>query len=64
MAGGWNKGRSSARAKFTVEEVKLIRKALQEGRSISFIARVFEVHRRTIQNIAHGRTYQWVEEDE
>lgn len=64
MPGGWNKGQSSARAKLTASEVRLIRKALASGKSISLVSRVFSVHRRTIQNIAHGRTYRWVKEGE
>ena len=62
MAGGWNKGLSSALAKLTLQEVLLVRRAYAGGRSISLIARTMNVHRKTIQNIVHGRSYLWVDE--
>ena len=62
MAGGWNKGLSSALAKLTAREVLLVRRAYAGGRSISFIARTMGVHRKTIQNIVHNRSYLWVDE--
>ena len=62
MAGGWNKGQSSALAKLTLHEVLLVRRAYEEGKSISFISRALSVHRKTIQNIVHKRSYLWVDE--
>jgi plasmid maintenance system antidote protein VapI len=61
MAGGWNRGQSSALAKLTLGEVLLVRQAHAEGKSISFISRTMKVHRKTIQNIVHKRSYLWVD---
>jgi ActR/RegA family two-component response regulator len=63
MAGGWNKGQSSALAKLSVQEIWMIKRAYKGGRSISFIARTVGVHRKTIQNIIHNRSYLWVPEE-
>lgn len=62
MAGGWNKGQSSALAKLTYHEVLLVRQAYAAGKSVSFIARTTGVHRKTIQNIVYKRSYLWVDE--
>lgn len=60
MAGGWNKGLSSALAKLSPSDVRKIR-ASELG--IKTLARLFDVSRKTIQNVKHRRTYRWVSEE-
>lgn len=60
MAGPWNRGASSGRAKLKAGEVNQIRFALVDGLSVNLLAGLFDVSRKTIQNIKHGRSYRWV----
>lgn len=61
MAGGWNKGRSSAQAKLSPDDVRKIRSS---PLGVKTLARLFDVSKKTIQNVKHRRYYQWVPEED
>lgn len=60
MPGGWNRDQSSARAKLTPDEVREIRRRIENGEGTTAISREFAVSRRTVYSIRTGDSYRWV----
>lgn len=47
-------------SKLTVEQVKLIDDMYKEGKTCEELAPIFKVHRRTIYDVAHGKTWSHI----
>lgn len=54
------RGERNASAKLTVKDVVAIKKLITDGFRLARIARDFNVSRVAIQDIAHGRTWAWL----
>lgn len=51
------KGKRPSNARFTIEEVKIIKRRIKDGESNADIARDYSVSRNTIRDIRNERTY-------
>lgn len=60
MQHAWDTGLVASVAKLKKDDIPIIRKMFQEGYTKKFISILFNVDRRTIRDIVHGKTWKSV----
>jgi 5-methylcytosine-specific restriction endonuclease McrA len=55
------RGTANWHAKLTEEDVVEVRKRIAAGETLTSIARLFKIDRRSVGDILHGRSWQWLD---